>query len=100
MGEGENNVQMYAVVDGEHVPRGEIGNVEFEPVKHRKISRKRFIKLCMAHGYGRNPARRFASAEGLDNRIKSEYNRLNKMLGQPTRKRMSSYADTVREFGW
>ena len=100
MGEGEKNGQMYVVVDGKTVPLVEIKEIEFQPVKHRKISRKRFIKLCMAHGFSRNDARRFAFVIGYENSVKRESNWFLKMAGVAERNKLLSYANVVCEMGW
>ena len=95
MGEGENNVQMYAVGDGKYEPLCKIEEIEFKPVKHRKISKKRFIKLYMAHGFSRNEARRLANNIVDNLRITSELNELYKDIGFNHRTEIISFADAV-----
>lgn len=100
MGEEERGGQLYVVEDGEYVPFCKIREIEFQPVKHKRISRKRFIKLCMAHGYSRNDARGFAFVVGFEDSAKSEFNRECKMIGTLTRAKKLSYARAVQDMGW
>lgn len=100
MGEGEKNGQLYVVDGGEMIPLVEIKEIEFQPVKRRKISRKRFIKLCMAHGLSRNVARKVAFWIGFENSFKCESNCILKMAGVAERNKLLSYANAVCEMGW
>lgn len=63
------------------------------------MTRKRFIKLCMAYGESRNEARVTANFVLMDNKTIMRINRMYKSFGDTFRLPMSSYEKEARSIG-
>lgn len=67
------------------------------------MTKKRYIKLLMAHGYTRNEARDAARAVALINDAYSQLNKFQKISGDAIRFPLDSYSDDIKsrsEWWW
>lgn len=64
------------------------------------MTRKRFIKLCMANGESRNEARVTANFVLMENKNRARINKMWKAWGDTFRLPMSSYEKEARDYGF